>query len=172
MRKRPVAAKKRIAIENETLAERKVRLALGSRGKTAETKVQEVLIGWQSKDRTFDFDRLLDSRSAGKIVAAQVADFLLFFQGGSATLEVKQIKKGYRLPKKSFPQHPRMLRRELAGSKGFLITFTEEDNFWRVVRVTNMELNVPSWKLNEVGFARVFADVEQALGFLKFQVLK
>lgn len=154
--------------ENETLAERKARLELGSRGKSAETKVFDILSKWQKAGQNSDFDRLLDSRSAGRIVAAQVADFLLFFQGSSATLEVKEIKKGSRLTKKSFPQLPRMVRRELTGCKGFLIAHTKEDDKWRVVRVANMALGAPSWKLSEVGVC--FANVESAMNFVRLQI--
>ena len=157
--------KKPSSHENETLAERKVRLERGSRGKSAESKVQDVLSEWRVVNQEFDFDRLLDSKSAGKIVAAQVSDFLIFHRGRSATLEVKQIKKGTRLAKSKFPQHPRMLRRELTGCKGFLIAFTQEEpSLWWVARVINMKTEVPSWKLENV--AAPFNTVKSALEYV------
>ena len=148
-------------LENETLAERKVRLALSSRGKTAETKVQDIFSMWMKEDLQFDFDRLLDSKAAGKIVAAQVSDFLLFYKGVSATIEVKEMKKGVRLPKKSFPQHPRMVRRSHTGCQGYLIAHTVDTGLWWVATVDNMELGATSWVLPEVGSS--FATAKLAL---------
>ena len=163
MRRKPKASN-----EHETLAERKARMERGSRGKSAETKVYDILSSWQKEDRYFDFDRLLDSRSAGKIVAAQVSDFLIFRVGRSATLEVKEIKKGMRLSKGSFPQHPRMVRRELTGCKGFLIVYTVDTDLWWAARVTGMEAGVPSWKLQEI--AHKFADANGAMEFIASQM--
>ena len=136
-------------IETETLAERRKRKELANRGKATEAKVQEIFTKKRKSNPNFDFDRLLDSRSARTIVAAQVADYLIFHKGKSATVEVKHIKKGLRLTKASFPQHPRMLRREQAGCRGFVITFTAEDDLWRVAQVSHLEVGVPSWKLTE-----------------------
>jgi len=164
---RPQMTKK--SLENETLAERKARKALGSRGKSAESKVQEILTKWTGEDHTFDFDRLLDSRSAGKIVAAQVSDFLLFYKSRSATLEVKEMKKGLRLPKKSFPQHARMVRREYTGCIGVLIVNTMDTGLWWVLRVTDMPTGAVSWKLDEFGGS--FEDVELAMKAIKRKII-
>ena len=133
--------------EFETLADRKKRKATGSRGKFAEDAVQKVLVSMQKKDITFDFDRLLDARAAGRIVPAQVADYLIFFRGRSATLEVKGLKKGFRLSKAAFPQRPRMLRRAEAGCLGFALVHTLENNKWMLAKVTEFAVLQPSWKL-------------------------
>ena len=154
-------------IEFETLAERKKRKELADRGKSEEAKVQEAMTAKRKSDSNYDFDRLMDSRAARAIVAAQVADYLIFYKGKSATVEVKHIKKGLRLKKASFPQHARMLRREQAGCKGFLITFTAEDGLWRVVPVSALEVDVPSWKL--LGFTQ-FPTAANALNYVLTRV--
>ncbi len=164
MRTKPAASR-----EDETLAERKKRRELASRGKNVEGLVQNILTEWRVRDPNFDFDRLLDSKAAKAIVAAQVSDFLIFFKGRSATLEVKKKQKGTRLSKGSFPQHPRMLRRELAGCRGFLIAFTEETNEWWVVRVTSMEKGLASWDLTEVG--KKYPDALDALSAIKLMLV-
>ena len=133
--------------EFETLANRKKRKATGSRGKFAEDVVQKVLVNIQKKDATFDFDRLLDARAAGRIVPAQVADFLLFFKGRSATLEVKGLKKGFRLSKAAFPQRPRMIRRAKAGCLGFALVHTLENDRWILAKIEEFTVLQPSWKL-------------------------
>jgi len=155
--------------ETETLAERKKRKALATRGEFAETKVHNLLRSLATASPEFDFDRLLDSRAAGKIVAAQVSDFLIFYRGHSATLEVKEMKKGLRLTAKDFPQHPRMLRREKAGCKGFVLVYALQTESWWLGRVTEMENGVPSWVLTEV--AEEFSSVEAAMVKIQFTLL-
>lgn len=156
-------------IEMETLAERKKRKELSSRGKSAEKKVQEILTKWGKKVRKFDFDRLLDSKAAGTIVAAQVSDFLLFYKGRSATLEVKELKEGLRISKKAYPQHGRMCRRDRAGCKGYLLVHTVSTEQWWVVLADDMTLGSASWLLGrKLGVS--FESVEFAMEFIKKQL--
>jgi len=131
--------------------------------------VHDILTGWAKKNRKFDFDRLLDSRAAGRIVAAQVSDFLIFSKYKSATLEVKEIKSGLRLDRRSFPQHPRMVRREYAGCKGFVVVNVMDVETWWVARVTEMILGGVSWRLDEVGMR--FDSVESAMDFVLKQTV-
>lgn len=156
--------------ENETLAERKARRALGVRGKSSEMKVFEILAKWLLDDREFDYDRLLDSRSARTIVSSQVSDFLLFYKGKAATLEVKEIKDGLRLPRKSFPQHGRMARRERAGCIGFLLVHTKSTEQWWVVRISKMALGSASWRMNSK-LGTSFESAQFALEFIKKQMV-
>lgn len=155
--------------EDETLAERKARKELSSRGKSAESKTHDILLRWSKKNRQFDFDRLLDSKAAGKLVAAQVSDFLLFYKGRAASLEIKEMKTGLRLPKKSFPQHGRMMRREYAGCRGFLVVNTKDTNLWWVIRVTDMLLGAVSWRVDECGGN--FEDAEAAMRAIKRNII-
>jgi len=154
--------------EYETLAERKARLELASRGKSAESKVHDMLLVWEKRNRDFDFDRLLDSKAAGRIVAPQVSDFLLFYRGKSATLEVKEMKSGLRMQRNKFPQHARMVRREYAGCRGFLIVNVIDTDSWWVVRVTKMILGGVSWRLDECGLS--FESIESAMDFVVLQM--
>ena len=148
--------------EFETLAERKKRKATGSRGKASEKAVQDTLVSVQKKDVTFDFDRLLDAHAVGRIVPAQVADYLLYFRGKSATLEVKGLKKGFRLSKSAFPQRPRMLRRAKAGCSGFVLAHTLENDKWMLAKIEEFAVLQPSWKLT-VENCEQFCTVKEAV---------
>lgn len=134
-------------VEFETLAERKKRKATANRGKSSEDAVQKVLVEVRNKEITFDFDRLFDSRSAGRIIPTQVSDYLLFFRARSATLEVKGLKKGFRLGKSAFPQRSRMLRREAAGCLGFVLVHTMENDMWMLATIAKFAVLQPSWEL-------------------------
>ncbi len=160
----------KIVNESETLAERRARRSTGSRGKSAESKVQELLTKWAGESRDFDFDRLLDSRSAGRIVAAQVSDFLLFYKGTSATLEVKEVKSGLRLSKGKYPQHGRMLRRSYTGCKGFVLVNAKDTELWWVMLAHKLPLGKPSWKFSEYGSS--FNSAEDALIFISKVMLR
>lgn len=133
--------------EFETLSARKKRKATANRGKPSEDVVQTVLVNKKKGDINFDFDRLLDSRAAGRIVPAQVSDYLLFFGGKSAALEVKELKKGFRLSKAAFPQRSRMLRRAKAGCLGFALVHTLENDKWMLARIIEFNILQPSWRL-------------------------
>jgi hypothetical protein len=113
--------------------------------------VHELLNKRKAENMSFDYDRLLDSRAAGRIVASQVSDFLVFQGGRAFTLEVKEMKTGDRLPKGSFPQHPRMLRRDKAGCAGILLVRIADTGQWWQLYVADMPAGVPSWKISELG---------------------
>jgi len=151
--------------EFETLAARKKRKATGSRGKATEKAVQDALVNVQKRDITFDFDRLLDAHAVGRIVPAQVADYLLFFRGKSAALEVKKIKKNFRLSKAAFPQRPRMLRRAKAGCFGFVLVHTLENDSWMLAEIAKFSVLQPSWKLTPENCEQ-FSNAKEAIEWI------
>ena len=61
------------------------------------------------------------------------------------TLEVKEISKGFRLPK--FVQLPRMLRREKAGVDGVLLVHFIEQGVWVMNAISSLDPTAASWDL-------------------------
>ena len=119
--------------EDESFLESKARAKKGQRGKSTETLIEAVLAEIKGSDPTFDYDRLPDTRMAGRIMPARVSDFTIFRKGQSFSLEVKEVKKDtwrFSLGKKPFPQFPRMQRRELAGCPGLLIVHLIHHRVW------------------------------------------
>jgi hypothetical protein len=135
--------------EDESFLEARVRRRKGSRGKSAEAVVEDVLKRMKEENPHFDFDRLPDTRAAGRIMPARVSDFLLFFanegQAISIALEVKSLEKGCRLNIKSkFPQLPRMRRRELAGCGGYLLAQVKPLSKWFMLPIAEVPSDVKS----------------------------
>ena len=125
----------------------KARKKKGQQGKTAETKVQ-ALLDQRQREGKLNYIRLLDARACGRPVPAAPSDFVVFQQGFRGTLlEVKQISKGDRLPKKSFTQLPRMLSMKHAYS--MLLVFLAETDEWWSLRVMDMDPAAASWKIDE-----------------------
>ena len=138
-------------MESDTFAQAKARKKRGSRGKEAEDKVHEVLTDIMATDMNFDFDRLLDSRSAGRIVAPSVADFTFCYHGLAGALEVKQTNHAFRLKYSDFPQFPRMRRRAAAGGLSILVVYHTKEKLWRIIDVMDLEvITRASWDLSKV----------------------
>ena len=119
--------------EDESFLESKARAKKGQRGKSTEGLIEDVLQEMKASDPAFDYDRLPDTRMAGRIMPARVSDFTLFSHGQAISLEVKEIKKDtwrFSLNKSKFPQLPRMRRRELAGCPGLLIVHLIHHGVW------------------------------------------
>jgi len=132
--------------DNETFTEAKARRSKGLRGKRAENLVEKALKELKEASAHFDYDRLPDTRSAGRIMPAQVADFTMLYHGKAFCLEVKEVKKGKRLNIKSaFRQYPRMLRRSMAGATGLLLIFSVEEDSWFILDVLDIPKKVKSF---------------------------
>lgn len=132
---------------DESFEESKARKKKGSQGKTAEAAVQK-LLDQRQREGKISYIRLLDARTCGKPVPAAPADFVVFQESCVATLlEVKQISKGDRLPKKSFTQLPRMLSMKQAWP--MLVVYLAGTDSWWSMDVTRMDLSAASWKVNE-----------------------
>jgi hypothetical protein len=129
---------------DESFLEAKARAKQGQRGKKAESVVQDMLKERQAAG-ILEFIRLPDSRSAGRPLPAQPCDYIVFHEGNSVALEVKEISKGSRLPRKSFPQLPRMQQLGKVGVILLLWVYLKETNEWRSLDVLGMELEDKSW---------------------------
>lgn len=148
---------------DESFAEAKKRKARGQRGKSAEDAVEAALKLLKEEYDWIDYDRLPDTRAAGRIMPARVSDFTVFAAGKSFSLEVKEISKGFRLPKPV--QLPRMRRREMAGCLGFLLVHAKEAelNPWRVLWVDDLEPTAPSFVFDRHSRLNQFVSAEEAI---------
>lgn len=145
--------------DNETLAEAKARAKKGARGKSAEKQVEDLLAELKAARADFDYDRLPDTRAAGRIMPARVSDFTVFRQGQAFSLEVKEIKSGCSLNIKShFSQYPKMIRRGMAGCPGVLLVHLVEKGAWDWIDVSDIPEGAKS-----VGFAGACQTLKEAL---------
>lgn len=139
-------------VEQESFAQHKARKEKGQRGKASEDTVQGVLTGFKAKHLTFDFDRIYDTRSAGRPLPPRVSDFTVFVLGRAYALEVKEVKTGSRL--KKFVQLPRLHRRFQAGVYGYVLAHFLESGTWVLAHRGWFYENNPtaaSWDLLGVG---------------------
>ena len=119
-------------------AEVAVKSAKADRGKKAENDVHKALKEWEGAEPHREFNRLIDTRAAGRVVKAAAADFD-FYQGptrertGSehGLIEVKEIKHAYRLPVKNVSQLPRLVRRAHCGGYTGILIHHANEKVWR-----------------------------------------
>lgn len=151
--------------EDEGFLEAKARRKRGTRGKPAEEVVHKALALLRASDLNFDFDRLLDSRAAGKIVTPTVSDFTFCCRGRAGALEAKSTRHDYRLNYSDFPQYPRMLRRARAGGLCLVAVYHSERRQWRLMDVLLLKfITRGSWDLSEFQLYPTFdAAFEEAL---------
>ena len=148
--------------ENESFAAHKTRKKKGSQGKASETQVQDALTKFKAAYPFFDFDRLPDTRSAGTLMPSQVSDYTVFCRGQAYSLEVKEISKGFRLPK--FVQLPRMLRREKSGAHGVVLVHFIEHSIWVIKDIAWFAPRLAaSWDLTPTADDGYTSDAEAAL---------
>ena len=146
---------------DETFEESKARKRRGQQGKAAEAKVAAVLNKLKIAGK-LDFIRLLDARTCGRPVPQQPADYVVFREGRiGCLLEIKEISKGNRLPKKSFSQLPRMLSMAVHAHP-ILLVFLSDRNEWWSMRVHEMDPSAASWKIDEKLGSKV-SNLEAAL---------
>lgn len=107
------------------------------RGKTAENAVQKFLSRWADGHSTREFNRLVDTKAAGRIIKSSPADFEYFALDGAAPthglIEVKETEHEYRLARSKVPQLPRLVKREKAGGRCFVLIFHSTTKVWRCI---------------------------------------
>lgn len=133
--------------DEDGFLEAKERRKRGSQGQLAQGLAQTALLTLKKAKPDFDYDRLYDTRSCGRPLPQQVADFLLFYRGKSFALEVKEVSYGYRLAKSDFPQFERMIARNRTGCQGVLLVYFKESELWSVSLVEQMSKEAKSWLL-------------------------
>lgn len=137
-------------------AEVAIKSAKADRGKKTENEVHKLLKAWEAAQPCREFNRLIDTRAAGRVVKAAAADFD-FFQGptrqrhGSqhGLIEVKEVKHDFRLPVKNVSQLPRLVRRAQCGGYCVVLIFHSTTKLWRAVPALYLHENRDgaSWDL-------------------------
>lgn len=141
-----------------------------NRGKVAETRVQAALKAWMGTISTREFERLVDSKAAGRTIKAAPADFDYHCLDSTSTptsglIEVKETEHEYRLARDKLPQLPRMRRRSRCGAKCAVLVLHSTTGQWRIVTPAWLENNGDkgSWNLKD---QPVFATPLEALHYL------
>jgi len=129
------------------------------RGKVAETCVQAALKSWMGESSTREYERLLDSKAAGRTIKAAAADFdyhCIDLRGAatSGLIEVKETQHEYRLARDKVPQLPRLRRRSRCGAKCVVLVLHSTTGQWRALTPAWMEHNGDkgSWNLKDHPF--------------------
>lgn len=105
------------------------------RGKDAEKKVHEALTAWAGDIGSREFNRLMDTRAAGRIVKAAAADFEFFSAGVHGLIEAKETEHEFRLARGKITQIPRLRKRALAGGVCLVLVYHSTLGLWRAVSV-------------------------------------
>lgn len=137
--------------ESEFLQE-KQRRERATRGVKAQTTFQEALAEWKKVDQNFDFDRLYDTKSCGRFLPQQIADFTGAYKGRALAFEVKQTKEAFKIPRKHFTQYYPLMARLKAGAACFLVVYHSELGGWRVAQVEEIGWLPPDGGFNLEGF--------------------
>lgn len=128
-------------------------MAIGTRGKVAEGRVQKWLARQGEREVSFDWERVYDARSAGGKFGARTGDFVFFSAGTNGAIEVKEVEHDFRLPAKNFDkaQIARLFKRELAGGKAVVLVLHTTTGKWRSAPLSYFRerLSQPSWDLSE-----------------------
>lgn len=127
-----------------------------NRGKVAETRVQTALKNWMGTSSTREFERLLDTKAAGRTVRAAAADFDFHCLDShdrptSGLIEVKETEHEYRLARDKLPQLPRLRRRTRCGAKCVILVLHSSTGAWRALTPAWLENNGDkgSWNLKD-----------------------
>lgn len=152
----------------------KPRSATKQKGKTAEDATKKALAAWVARDPMHrEFNRLLDSKAAMRIVKAAPADFDYYavFDRGTAVeqtafglIECKETKHEYRLSRSKVTQLPHLVRRARCGGTCGVLVYHSTLNKYRMLLVEWMEATEgASWDLRDV---TLHDSAEQALAHL------
>lgn len=127
------------------------RSKFADRGKKAEEAVQKALDKWVEGYADREFNRLLDTRAAGRIVKSAAADFELFAPGIHGLVEVKETEHEYRLARDKLPQLARLRKRELAGGLCLVLVHHSTTRLWRIAIARQLAEggDKGSWNLTE-----------------------
>lgn len=144
------------------------------RGLAAEKAVQKYLEWWQSLSVYREYNRLPDTKAAGRIIKAAPADFEFFATSGGGMdeckafglIEVKETKHEFRLARDKITQLPRMRKRAKCGGTCPVLILHSELDLWRIVLAPDlMEFgDQGSWDLRNF---RTFTTPGAALNSLR-----
>lgn len=145
--------------------------SFADRGKTAESAAQKFLARWADGHSAREFNRLVDTKAAGRIIKAAPADFEYFaLDNGEPThglIEVKETEHEFRLARSKVSQLPRLVKREKAGGRCFVLVLHSTTKVWRCISATWLQANGDkgSWHL---GHHSAHATPEAALASALF----
>ena len=129
---------------------------LADRGKSAENAANAFLSLWAGGHAKREFNRLIDTKAAGRIVKAAKADFDFYYSPADqgvipyfGLLEVKETKHDYRLDRAKVPQLPNLVKRMKCGGDCFVVVHHSEIKKWRAVNAQWLTENGDkgSWNL-------------------------
>lgn len=121
------------------------------RGKVAETAVQKFLTEWNQHPQ-HEFNRLTDSKAAGRIIKAAAADFEFFMPKVFGLIEVKETEHEYRLPRDKVPQLARLRKRTNCGGTCVVLVLHSTLGKWRICSVPWLATtgDKGSWNLTDL----------------------
>jgi hypothetical protein len=121
---------------------KKSKSKFADRGKEAESAVQEYLEWWVARSVHREYNRLPDTKAAGRTIKAAPADFDFYsmVQDDSffGLLEVKETEHEYRIGRDKITQLPRMRKRAKCGGKCPILIWHSTINKWRVVMAPHL----------------------------------
>jgi hypothetical protein len=127
------------------------------RGAVAEKAVMAYLVKWMAAEPAREFERLVDSKAAGRTIKAAAADFDFHCLdsrgfGCSGLIEVKETQHEYRLARDKVPQLPRLRRRARCGGLCIVLVLHSTTGQWKALTSAWMEFNGDkgSWNLKEL----------------------
>lgn len=151
-------------------------MATGNKGTYAEGKVQDYLSGWMAASPYREFNRLVDTKAAGRTIKAAAADFEYFYHEYESDkvhglIEVKETAHDYRLGRDRITQLPRLRKREKCGGVSYVLIYHTTLKRWRAVNVKYLTDtgDKGSWNLTNVP---LFATCDEALRNLDEQFVE
>jgi len=151
-------------------------MAFANRGKYAEDKVHDYLRWWAGDETHREASRLVDTKSAGRIIKAAKADFEYFARVpqpiahiAHGLIETKQTEHEYRLERSKVTQLASLRKRDKCGGKCYVIVYHTAIKCWRAISVDWLMSNGDkgSWNLQAIP---TFATAGEALGDVSYGV--
>lgn len=109
------------------------------RGKDAENAAHKYLSQWAGGSANREFNRLVDSKAAGRIIKASKADFEFFYFPTNSVapffglLEVKETEHEYRLARSKVSQMPSLVKRAKCGGTCLVLVHHRTIGKWRCI---------------------------------------
>lgn len=101
------------------------------RGAAAEKAAQKYLDEWESGTANREYERLVDTKAAGRIIKAAAADFAFYCPRGFGLIEVKETKHDFRLDRSRITQMARLRKRAKAGGVCLVLILHSTIGKWR-----------------------------------------
>jgi hypothetical protein len=142
-----------------------------NKGAGAEKATQEFLEGWAEGHQDREVHRLVDSKQAGRIIKAAVADFDFYGSGRFGLIEVKETEHPHRIDRSRVTQLAAMRKRAQCGGVCILLVYHSTIQLWRAIPVAWLAKHGDkgSWNLSEFP---LHPTVGEALGSAALEVFE